>query len=72
MDGEHINIADPEVITAADIKSAGYCLHIGARRWCAAHGIDFRRLMREGIPVADVAHIDDAMLALILEIKRGK
>lgn len=72
MDGEYINIANPEVITYLDIKAAGYCIHLGARRWCAAHGIDFRRLMLEGIPVEDVAHINDAMLARILEVKRGQ
>ena len=59
-------------ITADDIRAAGYCLHTGARRWCAQHGVDFRRLMREGIPVAELAHIDDAMLRRILEVKRGR
>jgi hypothetical protein len=57
------------IITAADVRAAGYCLHIGARRWCSRHGVDFRRLMREGIPVAELGHINDVMLSRILEIK---
>ena len=59
------------IITANDIRAAGYCLHIGARRWCSQHGIDFTRLMREGIPVEDVEHIDDAMLQRVIEGKRN-
>jgi hypothetical protein len=59
-------------ITWQDVRAAGYCLHVGARRWCALHGVSFRQLMSEGIP-ADVAEcIDDEMARKVLEVKRGR
>lgn len=71
MDGIDPHRTDSEVITADDVRAAGFCLHVGARRWCAANGIDFRRLMREGIMLAEVAHIDDDLLRRVLEVKRN-
>lgn len=59
-----------ERVTAEDIRAAGYCIHIGARRWCAHHGVDFRRLMTEGIPVDEIAGIDDALVQNVLRTKQ--
>lgn len=53
-------------ITVQHIKSAGFCVHVGARRFCAAHGLDFHKLMHGGIPVSEVAGIQDALLDRVL------
>jgi hypothetical protein len=61
------------IIRWQDVRAAGFCLNQGARRWCVRHGVDFRRLMREGIPAAELAHIDDALLRKVIEAaKNGK
>jgi hypothetical protein len=64
--------ADPEVITWQHVRAAGYCLHRGARQWCAANGVSFRALMTVGIPIADVEKLDDAMARRVIEVARGR
>lgn len=61
-----------EMITWRDVRDAGFCLNHGARRWCAQHGVSFRDLMREGVPVADVAHIDDEFVRRVIEVANGR
>ena len=46
------------IITIADIRLAGHCTR-GARRWFDAHGLDFRRFMREGIDAAEFVEKGD-------------
>lgn len=59
-------------VTVADVRAAGHCINYGARRWCALHGIDFRRLVQEGIPAVELRHIDCAILARVLEAANGR
>ena len=61
-----------DVITWQDVRDAGFCLNHGARQWCAQHGVSFRDLMRDGIPVADVDHIDDELVRKVIEVTRGR
>lgn len=61
-----------ERVTWQDVRAAGFCLNVGARRWCALHGVSFRQLMTEGVLVKDYEHIDDDLMRKVLEVKRGK
>lgn len=58
-----------ERVTAQDARRVGYCLS-GCQQWCAKSGIDFRKFVREGIPVSELPQ-DDAMIQHILRAKRG-
>lgn len=59
------------------LPPAGFCSN-GARRAAPSLGLDFRRFAREGIPVAEIEHMDDANVQRIIavarkeaEVKRG-
>jgi hypothetical protein len=56
---------DP-VITITDIRAAGHCAR-GARRWFEEHGIDFRRVVREGIPASELLATGDAIGIQVVE-----
>lgn len=59
-------------VYAKDVKSAGYCLNIGARRWFARHNLDFREFMRDGMDAEAASHINDAFMTKVLEAARGR
>ena len=48
-------------VTVRDCLDVGFCAP-GQRRFFAQHGLDFRRFVREGMDVAEVAHIDDVKI----------
>jgi len=52
-------------VTVDDYRAAGLCSS-GVRRACTTFGIDFRRLVREGIPIVEIEHIDDANLQNVI------
>ena len=54
-------------IRAKHLRTQGFCLVPGARDWCAMHGIDFRRLVKEGIPIGEVEQIDDLFCRRAIE-----
>lgn len=58
-------------VTITDVRAAGFCLS-GARRHCADLGLDFRALVREGLPVADLEQIDDALVRGCLDAARER
>lgn len=70
VDGTDDSSANPEVVTWRDVKSAGFCLHIGARRWCGQHGVSFRQLMTTGLPIADLLQIDDDYARRVIWVAR--
>ena len=55
------------IITAAHVTAAGFCINLGARKFCKRHNLDFRKFVREGIDEAELVGIDDAMLKKVLE-----
>lgn len=59
-----------EIITMSDVRDAGFCAP-GLRKFCSDNGVDLRRLVREGIPVSEVEHIEDANLQRVIRMKRG-
>jgi len=42
----------------------------GAREFCQQHGLDWSRLVREGLPVEEVAATGDAMALMLVEVAR--
>ena len=62
-------------ITLADLRSLGvgqqYCVR-GCKLLCQQHGISYHRLVREGIPVSEVEHIQDEMLTRIINIAKER
>lgn len=57
-----------DMIYAADVKRAGYCMK-GARAWFERHeGLDFNDFVRNGIKVSDVP-ADDAVVQHVLKVK---
>lgn len=57
-------------ITVQDVKAAGFCINLGARRWCAAHGVDFRKFVTLGIDDSELTDINDAMLERVKQEAR--
>lgn len=57
------------VITINHCRKAGWCVS-GVRRFCAQNNLDFRRLVREGVPVEEVEGIDCALIAKAVEIAK--
>jgi len=48
------------VISIEDVRKAGHCSS-GARRWCEAHDIDFRSLLRYGVPADEFVTKGDGL-----------
>lgn len=53
-------------ITMDHIREANFCV-AGLKPWCAENGVDLRKLVREGIPLDELNHVDDAHLDIIRE-----
>jgi hypothetical protein len=53
-------------LTINDCRAAGYCV-TGIRDHCVLLGFDFRRLVREGIPLEDLAGLDDQIVRKCVE-----
>ena len=47
-------------------RALHYC-NKGMRAFCERHGLDFNKFRKEGLPVDELAHIDDAMLNALIE-----
>lgn len=56
-------------VTIHHCRKAGFCL-TGVRRHCATVGLDFRQLVKEGLPVADLENINDAAIMRCVEIAK--
>lgn len=58
-----------DLVTIHHCRKAGLCVS-GVRRHCALIGVDFRRLVKDGIPLAEVEDMEDAMVQRIISIAR--
>ena len=56
-------------VTIQHVRRAGWCMS-GVRPYCQRVGIDFRRLVREGIPISEVEGVDDHMIQTAVEIAK--
>ncbi|MBS0370476.1 MAG: hypothetical protein JSS57_14885 [Proteobacteria bacterium] len=52
------------------LRGRGVTCTPGIRAWCAAHGVDMRKLANEGIPVSDAHRIGGAFMDELIEIVR--
>lgn len=41
-------------------RALGYCAR-GVRTWCSQHGVDFQRLITDGIPADEIIAIGDEL-----------
>lgn len=58
-------------ITVQDALDVGICTK-GQRRFFTAHGLDYRRFVREGFDLSEFGDIEDDKLALVVAHVRKK
>lgn len=58
-------------VTIHDCKKAGYCRK-GVRLHCELLGIDFKQLVRVGINIEELEHIEDAAVQKIIAQVKGR
>lgn len=54
------------MLTHADMRACKYC-NRGAREFADRHGINWQSFLQQGVDTKELAHIDDAMLARVIE-----
>lgn len=60
-----------EHIRRARELHGGFCT-TGIRTWCDRHSIDFRRLLQQGYPIAEIEVIGDAFSTQVIQIAKGE
>lgn len=58
-------------VTIADLRSLKYCAN-GSKAFFGRHGLDWRKFVKEGIPVEELEATGDAMALEICEVVRGR
>lgn len=58
-------------VTITDCRKAGFCVS-GLRQHCATLGLDFRRLVKEGLPISEIEGIDDANVQRCIAVAKGE
>lgn len=56
-------------ITMQHVMGARLCSR-GARQWFTAHGLDYAKFLREGLPVEQVEALNDALAKRVVEYAR--
>lgn len=54
-------------ITVNDVRAAGHCTGVPARRWFRNYGLDHRAFLRDGIAAADLLATGDAIACHVVE-----
>jgi hypothetical protein len=67
---------DDPILEMRHCRGLGYCVH-GLRRYCDLHGLDFKKLARNEMPVSEFAesgqhHGKLALDYVHAEVKRGR
>ncbi len=57
------------IVTIDHARAAGFCA-IAVRRWCEAHGIDFKEFLVNGLDEARIEEIGDAAGLEALRVAR--
>ena len=55
-------------LTIQDCRDAGFCINPGVKAACKTHGVDFRQLVREGVPLEQVENINDVSVQRAVQI----
>ena len=58
-----------DVVTITHCRRAGWCMR-GVRTYCDHNDLDFRRLLREGLPVEDLLKAPDAHVLRAVAVAR--
>lgn len=58
-----------QTITMTDVRASGLCAR-GAKTWFQSHGLDFRKFLREGMPLDEVAKLDDGLSNRVVQYVR--
>ena len=53
-------------VTVNDCRSVGFCVK-GVKAHCDLLGLDFRRLVKEGLPFEELEHYDDLAVRRSIE-----
>jgi hypothetical protein len=62
---------DEPRVYARHIRMAGMCLTPGAKMFCDRYGIDWRRLLKEGIPISEVVATGDELGMQVVRIAQN-
>jgi len=60
------------LLTIQDCRDAGFCINPGVKEACKLHGVDFRQLVREGVPLESVENIDDVSVQRAVSIAKAR
>lgn len=63
-------MAEPR-ITLDDVLKAGHCVK-GAKEWFLGKGFDWKTVVREGVPEADLLATGDALAERVIASKRAR
>ncbi len=64
-------MTEQRTIRIDDIVKAGFCVR-GARRWFRDHGLDFRAMLKDGIPEEELLRNGDSLAELVVTRKRER
>ena len=59
------------IVTVDDVRKAGYCVR-GIREWARTYNLDFNDFIHNGIDVAVLEPLNDAMADRIIKLKRER
>lgn len=61
-----------EKLTIQDCRDAGFCINPGVKDACKLHGVDFRKLVQQGVPLTEVENINDLSVRRAVAIARRR
>jgi hypothetical protein len=59
-------------LTIQDCRDAGFCINPGVKAACKLHGIDFRQLVKEGVPLEQVENLNDINVQRAVGIAKNR
>ena len=60
-----------DVVTIHHCRKGGYCVS-GVKKHCKTLGLDFVRLVKTGIPISEIEHLNDAIVQRCIGIARAE
>lgn len=64
-------MSEQRTVSIDDIVKAGFCVR-GARRWFAEHGLDFRAMLKDGVPEEELLRSGDSLAEIVVTRKRER
>lgn len=64
---------DGLIVTKYDVRAAKVCQAVsGGKRWMLRHGLDYRELIKNGLPAEQFLATGDAIAARLVEVAYGR